>query len=136
MEGVFWGILSGFLMGSLGYVLNRFIFSPVFQYRKIKRRLAKDLAWAEFVSEKDGLSLSETARIENFRRHAKALTHYTETVMPIWMQLSLERQNENPLLAASELMTLANIRTPGHLPKRIFAVRQHLRIRKKSEKTA
>lgn len=126
MEGLFWGVLLGFFLGSFGYILTRFILSPVFLYRKLKRGLAEDLARAEKLAVKTHLGAGDLSLVAGFRVHAKALTLYVETRMPLWFQLSLERRNENPLLAASELLVLADIRIPSHLWKRIVSVRQHM----------
>ncbi|MDY0163730.1 hypothetical protein [Desulfobotulus sp.] len=128
MGGLFWGVVAGFLIGSFGYIFTYFIISPVFRYRKIKRNLAAELRIVEKSAAKDSLSQKDIMHIDGLRFHAKALTQDVELRMPLWFRLSLERQNENPLLAASELMTLANVRIPDHLEKRIATVRGHLRL--------
>ncbi|MCW7752765.1 hypothetical protein OOT00_02045 [Desulfobotulus sp. H1] len=128
MEGVVWGVVVGFFLGSFGYILTRFIVSPVFRYRKIKKHLRVDLKAAEMSAEKDTLNRTDLARIDGFRGHAKAIIHHVDMVLPLWFRLSLERQDERPMDAAAELMTLANIRNPEHLKKRIAAVRNYLHL--------
>ncbi|TYT75039.1 hypothetical protein [Desulfobotulus mexicanus] len=128
MDSVVWGVLVGFFLGSFGYILTRFIISPVFQYRKLKKKIAADLKIIERSSRKDVLNKVDISRIDGLRLHAKVLIHQMELVLPLWFRLSLERQNENPLEAASEMMTLSGIRTPEHMEKRILTVRRYLRI--------
>ncbi|TWI71766.1 hypothetical protein LZ24_01782 [Desulfobotulus alkaliphilus] len=128
MDSVVWGIIVGFFLGSFGYILIRFIISPVFQYRKLKKKIAEDLKIIERSSRKDRLNRADLKRADGLRLHAKALIHQMELVLPLWFRLSLERQNENPLEAASEMMTLSGIRTPEHMEKRIETVRRHLRL--------
>lgn len=126
MEGVFWGVLVGFFLGSFGYVLSRFIVTPLLQYGKIKRRLAADLRDVAKSGERESLTDRDVASIARLHQHARVLTRHVEEGMPLWFRLSLERRNEQPLAAAAELMTLANIRTPEHLGKRVARVRELL----------
>jgi len=115
-----------FFVGMFGYVLFVFWLRPVAGYRKVKRRLAKDLnADGSSVYSKEAL----TALKSDWKQHAAAVTVVFEERLPDWYKLTLTRRGESPRDAAKHLMALANIQNPQHAAKRIAEIKACLKLK-------
>jgi hypothetical protein len=120
-----------FFVGMFGYVLFVFWLRPVTGYRKVKRRLVKDLNAGEVkADEKSAYSRdSLRARKSAWKQHAAAMTAVYEERLPDWYKLTLTRRGESPRDAAKHLMALANIQNPQHAAKRIAEIKACLNVK-------
>lgn len=128
MEGMALGAVVGFFAGSFGYIMIRFFISPIWSYRKLKKKVNTHLLAADKIAGVEKMGTEAIRTIDGFRFLAKEMTETVEDLMPVWFRLSLTRSGEDPLQAATQMMALANIRTPGHLVKRIQSIRSLLRL--------
>ena len=120
-----------FFIGMFGYVLFIFWLRPVAGYRKVKRRLAKDLNGGE--PDADGKPVYSKEALKAlkpvWKQHAAAVTAVFEERLPDWYKLTLTRRGESPMDAAKHLMALANIQNPQHAAKRIAEIKACLNVK-------
>ena len=109
-----------FIAGASGYILFYFILRPVVKYRMLKQRIKKTLAAHE--ADTPGSQQSS-----DLLKLASDLTTI-HNQFPVWYGLLLEKNNEEPLTAASHLSTLANIKNNDHAGQRIEKIKQALRM--------
>ncbi len=120
-----------FFVGMFGYVLFVFWLRPVAGYRKVKRRLARDLNGGEHDADGTSAYSKEALRALKpaWKKHAAAVTVVYEERLPDWYKLTLTRRDESPMDAAKHLMALANIKNSQHAAKRIAEIKACLNMR-------
>lgn len=125
-SSVLWGAAAGFLIGSFCYIFINFFWTPVSGYKKIRKRIDEDLKTLLVSGRKDKLNRRDLQILASFYTHAKALDLYCEKKLPRWYRLSLDKKGEKPKESIPELLSLAAIKNPAHLEKRILQIRRLL----------
>lgn len=123
--------LASFVFGMFGYVLVVFWLVPVRGYRRLKRRIARDLRRLPLDPAGRPLAPAQwPATLKGaLRRHAVALAARHDEQLPQWYRSMLKGRGEAPLAASAHLAKLANARDPGHAAERLRGVRQQLKIK-------
>ena len=117
--------------GAGGYLLTTFWFQPIIRYREIKHEVFADLIFYANAINSDGfdkiIKNRMEQRAESNRRHSAELrASYRE--LPYWYKKWLERNGENPMDAATQLMGLSNTIDFDNADKRIEKIKKNLKI--------
>lgn len=107
-----------FVLGSFGYILFRFWFSPMMRYRKIKKTIRSALMAFD----------SAESKKTQLRQYAATLSSVYEDALPYWYRMLLEKRNEDPVQAASLLMKLSNTRDKTHAARQTKEIMVCLQI--------
>jgi hypothetical protein len=107
MDGVIAaGAAVGAALGSLGYVVGRFMLWPVGRYRRLKGEIGRVLD-----GHAPGEPLPPESR-ERLRRLAVTLAGCDAADLPLWYRRALQRRGEDPGAAVSLLQRLAGTPDP------------------------
>ncbi len=121
------GAIAGFILGLIGFIIVQFWIRPILGYRKIKGRIASNLRRLEKNVQQDGAGnlLSDEMKTSCRTLSAALSKSYSET-LPGWYKIALGNRREDPMEACGHLMTLSNIREPGHAEKRAAKLKKSL----------
>lgn len=125
-SNMLWGILAGFLIGAFFYIFINFFWTPLSAYKNIRKKIDEDLKILLVSSRKDTLNRRDLQILERFFAYAGALEQCLEKKLPLWYRRSLEKKGEKPKEAIPEFLSLAGIRNPAHLEKRLERIRRLL----------
>jgi len=114
-----------FFLGSFGYILVRLWLGPVMRYRQVKHRIRLELTCL-FTGDAGGKKTSDLSK--NLRQHADTLTSVYHGELPYWYRLLLTKREEDPILAATLLMKLANTHSPEHTRQQGEKIKSSLRL--------
>jgi hypothetical protein len=107
MDGVIVaGAAVGAALGSLGYVVGRFLVFPVGRYRRLKAEIRRELD-----ARAPEAPLSPASR-ERFQRLAVILAEQGGAELPVWYRQALRRRSEDPVAAVGLLQRLAGTSDP------------------------
>lgn len=121
-------VLASFLLGAFGYVLVQYWFLPIGRYRKVKRRVARNLIF-HLQPDKDNLAGEDMeALLVSHSETAAKLTECFHADLPAWYKIRLRSKKEYPDEAAQHLMKLANTKNPDHARARAEKVKALLGI--------
>lgn len=118
-------VALSFLAGAFGTVLVKMVLLPVVRYRRLRARVAAVL---DAVEREPAHTPGTAAKPASMRALALALSECYTDRLPLWYRTRLQICREHPLKAATELMTLADSREPGRVPRRIAKIRASLRL--------
>ncbi len=132
METIYWGAITGFILGTFGYTIVQFVIRPIFNYKKIKRKLISDLNTYLNVVHNENEDPVIHERInecaKEIRQRSADLTNCYEEILPAWYRLLLKRRGESPADASKHLTVLANTKNYKHAQDRTEKIKQTLQF--------
>lgn len=130
MDPIYSGAITGFVLGTLGYTMVRFVIRPIFSYKKVKRRIVStindylNLVHNEIENPNIREKIEESIRV--IREQAQELSSCYENVLPVWYRILLKRRGEIPIEACKHLVMLSNTREYKHAQNRTEKIKQTL----------
>ena len=123
--------LIAVISGAIGYLIASFWYRPTIRYKEIRSQIMADLVFYANAIIAEGLNeemkLRFEKRTEVNRMRAAELAAIT-VELPCWYKQFLEKRNEHPGQAHSELIGLSNTFEFEAASKRMEKIQQLLRI--------
>jgi hypothetical protein len=127
----YWITSLSIIAGAAGYIITTFGVRPILRYKDIKYPVASDLVFfanAIELRKLDGSLKDDTlARTAANRRRASDLAAIYDDILR-WYRYCLQRCNEDPKRASSELVGLSNESNVQEAKHRIQSIKACLRI--------
>lgn len=125
MNWFYAAIAASFFLGAFATVLFTFWLRPIMAYRRLKRRVSKDVAL--YLDTLTGGKAGRKEAAAALRGHGDHLSQPHQAGLPDWYTLLLTRRGENPSEAGRLLATLANTSDPDHAVLTAAKIRNQLK---------
>ncbi len=130
MEAIYWGAITGFIIGTFGYTMVKFVIQPIFKYKKIKRKIILNLKTYlnNVYNERELPVVDERANgsAQALRESSSELNSCYDYTLPNWYKLLIKSRGESPDDASKHLMLLSSTRNYEHAQARTEKIRQTL----------
>ncbi len=130
MGSIYWGAITGFILGTFGYTMVKFVIQPIFKYKKIKRKIVSNLkTYLNNVYNESELPVVDEradGAARALRESSSELNSCYDYTLPNWYKLLIKSRGESPEDASKHLMLLSNTRNYKHAQDRTKKIRQTL----------
>ena len=125
MKMLYIGIITGFLAGSFGYIVFRFLLKPVISYKYIKKNIIKNIKYFE----DENFTIDKTSEgCKNLNQNAKDLSEFYDTAMPVWYKTMLNSNNEDAYDIVNILIKITSSTKKEHITKHIKELKNKLTV--------
>jgi hypothetical protein len=130
MGAVYWGAITGFILGTFGYTMVKFVIRPIFKYKKIKKQIVTNLKTYlnNVYNERELPVVDEREKVSAraLRESSSELNSCYDYTLPNWYKLLIKSRGESPDDASKHLMLLSSTRDYKHAQARTEKIRQTL----------
>jgi hypothetical protein len=113
------GALFGFIVGSMGYIIFRFWFVPIREYRRLKSEINKEIKYYFNAVSENKWHIQKKKRFQNMRKNILDICDCYDHDIPVWYKIVLKSRCESPHEAAKHLMDLSNVQDGAHVFNRL-----------------
>ncbi len=130
MESVYWGALTGFILGSFGFTMVKFVIKPILKYKRLKRKIISHLKTYlnNIHGENDDPVVKDVidGSARALRESSSELNDSYEYILPNWYKVLLKSRGESPPDASKHLMLLSSTLEYKHAQNRTEKIKQTL----------